>query len=194
MESDDDDVSSVKSTEEKTSVTESVWSVYNIDNGPRVKYEPDKMWFDYQALFDKTKSAILEQNLNVEVKHTDFEENKLARQAVFGRDKYYSSSLKGIMDGELNSLYSALSNIGEYLDIDCYKIGYSERKTLSQEDFKLVDSNYRYFLGINVSLCDYSRHVMEEYRNLTGCYLPKSVTTKNIFKINFKEVIDAYEP
>lgn len=184
---DSDDSRSINSTEGKTSFIGSVWSVNNMDNGPRVEYEPDKMWFDYQALFDKTKSVVLEQNMNIEVKHTNFKENELARHAVFGRDIWYSASLDGIINGELESLYTAMIHCKEY------SFGYKEEyETLSQEYSDLVDLNYRYFLGICVSLCDYSSSVMQAYRDLTYCYLPKSVTTKNIYKINFKEVIDAY--
>ena len=33
-----------------------------INENKEVKYDPDKMWFDYQALFDNTKNTMLEKS------------------------------------------------------------------------------------------------------------------------------------
>ena len=54
-------------------------------------YDPEKMWFDYQALFDKTRNRILGLNDNIKVKHTDFKENYLARLVIFIRSKTFLS-------------------------------------------------------------------------------------------------------
>jgi len=63
MEGSDDNCKSINSTEHQTSEssslnlskTESASSFMN--NYPmRIEYDPESMWFDYQALFDQTKN------------------------------------------------------------------------------------------------------------------------------------------
>ena len=55
-----------------------------VDNCTRkVKYNPDIMWFDYQALFDKTRNKVFGKTDNIEVKHVDFTKNTIARNGVF---------------------------------------------------------------------------------------------------------------
>ena len=49
----------------------------------KIKYNPSKMWFDYQALFDKTKNKVFGKTGNIEVKHVDFTKNTIARNGVF---------------------------------------------------------------------------------------------------------------
>ena len=55
-----------------------------VDNCTRkVKYNPDIMWFNYQALFDKTRNKVFGKTDNIEVKHVDFTKNTIARNGVF---------------------------------------------------------------------------------------------------------------
>ena len=42
----------------------------------------NKMWFDYEALFKKTKSFVLKQDNNIEVDHTDFDKDIVARDCL----------------------------------------------------------------------------------------------------------------
>ena len=42
------------------------------------------MWFDYEALFNKTKSFILNQNNNIEVEHSNFEFHLLDSHCLSG--------------------------------------------------------------------------------------------------------------
>ena len=59
-----------------------------VDNCTRkVQYNPEKMWFDYQALFDKTRNKILGKTDNIKVKYTDFDKNIIAKQAIFDNDE-----------------------------------------------------------------------------------------------------------
>ena len=55
---------------------------------PTVEYVSMDMWFDYQALFDKTKSVKLKQPCNIEVKHKIFAFDELARKSLFGNNDY----------------------------------------------------------------------------------------------------------
>ena len=75
-----------------------------VDNCTRqVYYNPEKMWFDYQALFDKTKNKVLGKIDNIKVKHTDFDKNVIAREAMFYNDKVDINLLNEVSDGDLNS-------------------------------------------------------------------------------------------
>ena len=53
----------------------------------KLKYYLEKMWFDYQALFDKARNKILSKEDNIQVRHVDFNENIYARNGVFSGDK-----------------------------------------------------------------------------------------------------------
>ncbi len=93
MEGSDDNCKSINSTEHQTSEssslnlskTESASSFMN--NYPmRIEYDPEIMWFDYQALFDQTKNWVLHNDPifkikefeTIPVQHTDFEKKTLA--------------------------------------------------------------------------------------------------------------------
>ena len=46
-----------------------------------------KMWFDYEALFKKTKSFVLKQDNNIEVDHTDFYKDFVSRDCLSDGEK-----------------------------------------------------------------------------------------------------------
>ena len=74
-----------------------------VDNCTRqVYYNSEKMWFNYQALFDKTKNKVLGKIDNIKVKHTDFDKNVIAREAMFYNDKVDINLLNEVSDGDLN--------------------------------------------------------------------------------------------
>ena len=75
-----------------------------VDNCTRqLNYNPEKMWFDYQALFDKTRNKILGKSDNIKVRHIDFDKNDKARKAVFGSEEVDVNFLNRILDGDLGS-------------------------------------------------------------------------------------------
>ena len=105
MEGSDDDCKSINSTEHQTSEssslnlsrTESASNVMN-HHPIRIEYEPESMWFDYQALFDQTKIWVLHNDPifkikefeTIPVQHIDFEKNTLAKEVLFG-DKVHNT-------------------------------------------------------------------------------------------------------
>ena len=161
----------------------------NIDNN-MVEYEPDKMWFDYQALFEKTKNVVLERPISLNVKHTNFEKNKIAKHSLFNTDVNYQASLVGIINGEFDSFTTALCNCSKYVNKEIFA---EESKSLSKKSIGIIKLNYRYILAISVCLGDFTSYLIGEYKSFTDDYLPDSVTTKSVHKICFKEVIDAYD-
>ena len=88
-----DDCKSINITEHKKSGRSTLniirtWRTSS--NDPvRVEYNPDYMWFDYQALFDQTKIWVLHHELKIKefvkvlVQHTDFEKNDLVKKILF---------------------------------------------------------------------------------------------------------------
>ena len=90
-------------TEDKTSGSSSLnisrtESTSSISNPMRIEYEPENMWFYYQALFDQIKNWVLHYDFKVKefktipVQHTDFEKNTLAKKALFG-DKIIDNTM-----------------------------------------------------------------------------------------------------
>ena len=60
------------------------------------------MWFDYQALFDKTRNKILGKTDNIKVKHVDFSENTNSRKEVFSDNEIDTNMSHKALDGDLN--------------------------------------------------------------------------------------------
>ena len=154
-----------------------------------VEYEPDKMWFDYQALFEKTKNVVSGKPISLNVKHTNFDKNKIAKHSLFNTDVSYQASLAGIINGDFDSFITALCNCSKYVNKEIFE---EESKSLSKKSLVIINLNYRYILAISVCLGDFTDYLIEEYKSFTDGYLPDSVTTKSVHKICFKEVIDAY--
>ena len=90
-----------------------IWNVCSIDNGPRVEYDHTKMWFDYQALFDKTKSVVLGQICDIEVKHTHFYEYHLDKLIL-------NKILSGDIDAQCNLVNEMKKYINDKIFLDKY--------------------------------------------------------------------------
>ena len=128
----------------------------NMDNNKekKVPYDPNIMWFDYQALFDKTKSIVLEENTNIKVEHTDFETNTLAR-TVLGIENKNCLVIVDTLSGVDAAQMSLLSKMCKYLDNnymsnvnnDCN----TATKQYSGKNFYIVHFNYICLLAIIAS-------------------------------------------
>ena len=176
MDSDD-----INSTEKQTSVSGSILSVNNMNDGSRVEYEPDKMWFDYQALFDKTKSVVLEQNIDIEVKHTAFHHDDLARNAT-GIKNNNSYVLKEVLLGNIDKQCEVLKNMNHYYENGSYGDVFY--------DYSIYKSNYFSLLGIVSSLCN----LQDTYNVRKQCieyigYLPDALSERNVAKIKYCDIM-----
>ncbi len=128
----------------------------NMDNNKekKVPYDPNIMWFDYQALYDKTKSIVLEENTNIKVEHTDFETNTLAR-TVLGIENKNCLVIVDTLSGVDAAQMSLLSKMCKYLDNnymsnvnnDCN----TATKQYSGKNFYIVHYNYICLLAIIAS-------------------------------------------
>ena len=153
-----------------SSYQSTTWNVSNMDNGPIVEYDPTKMWFDYQALFDKTKSIVLGQPCDIGVKHTNFYEYPLDKVRL-------SQILSGDIDAQCNLVNEMKKYINDRIFLNEY---------LSSE----IVSNYIYLMCIAVSLCDLNdeygiRHDCEEKIG----YLPKELSWRDVNKICYYDAV-----
>ena len=149
----------------------------------KVKYNPSKMWFDYQALFDKTRDKILGKPNNIEVKHVDFDKDLVATQAVFNDKEVWEGLLNAALDGDLKSQDKILDNINIFYN-------------LNEDDIAYI--NYLFFITIQIALGDFSTtHYNEYYEEAYDDYIPTyfsmtSLKTKNnevIKKMNFYAIV-----
>ena len=62
----------------------------------------NKMWFDYEALFKKTKSFVLKQDINIEVDHTDFDNDIVARDCLSDGKENYAYYINNILNGDIS--------------------------------------------------------------------------------------------
>ena len=98
------------------------------------------MWFDYQALFDQTKNWVLHYDFKikefetVQVQHTDFEQNILARKALLG-EKIDDTLINDVCSGFVPTIGKVLVNLFEY--IICFIL--IQRTTI---DYQLILGSY----------------------------------------------------
>ncbi|MBR1944460.1 MAG: hypothetical protein IJ848_03220 [Alphaproteobacteria bacterium] len=119
----------------------------------RVEYNPDEMWFDYQALFDKTKNKILGKKDNIIVRHVNFDKNTIAKDALFSTHKLVDYKLlNNAINGNIDAQHFMLENILDYLRFEHCNDENSE-----------VICNYKYLLSILVTFGNYSSLLKGEY-------------------------------
>ena len=150
----------------------STWNASNMNKGSRVEYDPTKMWFDYQALFDKTKSVVIGKPCNIGVKYTNFYEDEYPLDKV---------RLNQILSGDIDAQCNLVNEMKKYIN---------DRIFLSEYLSSGIVSNYIYLMCIAVSLCDLNdeygiRHYCEEKIG----YLPKELSWRDVNKICFYDAV-----
>ena len=86
-----------------------------VDNCTRkVKYNPEKMWIDYQALFDKTRNKVLSKTDDIKVRYVNLEENRVARSGLFYNNKMDMNMFLKALDGDLDTQLIIINNIWNY--------------------------------------------------------------------------------
>ena len=149
----------------------------------KVEYNPDEMWFDYQALFNKTKSVVLEQDCDIEVKHTNFESDKFARDATSIKNNN-SELLNDIISGNAEKQCELLEIMDYYYQNDPVIDVYFS--------YEIFSKNYLFLLGIAASFCnldDYYETVREKIIEYIG-YWPDILKPRNVRKTNYYEVME----
>ena len=154
-----------------------------VDNCTKqLNYNPEIMWFDYQALFDKTRNKILGKSDNITVKHTDFEKNAKARKGVFDSEEVDTNFLNRILDGDLGGQAYVTNNL----------------YYLSRENDDDMFTNFCFFLTIKIALgtceeCDWNDYSESSWDDFVPTYFKKSsLQNKNnelIEKMNFYAIV-----
>ena len=191
MEGSDDDCNSINSTEHQTSGssslnisrTESTNSVMN-SHQMRIEYNPENMWFDYQALFDKTRNRILGLNDDIKVRHTDFKANQLARLVVFSNydDNLIKDYLSEIINGDTTGYLTIVSNFQRAIALR-YD---GESLVIVENNLPTIYLNYFYFVGIVSSLGSrviFDRQYLMNYFGLTDGVIQSIRTTTSYNEI-----------
>ena len=99
-----------------------------------------KMWFNYEALFKKTKSFVLKEENNIEIDHTDFDKDLLARECLSNGKGDYTYYVNNILNGDINVQFQALNNMAVYakllfaIGMECF---------YCRKDCETVPLNYR---------------------------------------------------
>jgi len=137
-----------------------------MNNHPmRIEYDPESMWFDYQALFDQTKNWVLHYDSpifkkleTILVQHTDFEENTLAKKA-FG-DKINNTLINAACNGFYPAISSILAESAEYLA--------KHGSECSQDDYLLLIYNFKLLLAICIQFSYDDSEYRKEYLRFAG--------------------------
>ena len=130
------------------------------DAEKKVEYQPDKMWFDYQCLFDKTKNVILEQDDEIKVK-INVDKNELAKKILSFEDNDF------IIGEALDGKIWAQSEIMDYIDTYAEQ-NYSGNEKVPNE----IEYNYRYLLGIVASLAQIGEEIAKKRYLALVNYIP----------------------
>ena len=154
----------------------------NNDNTKKiVEYKSDIMWFDYQALFDKTKSVVLEEDINISVAHTNFETNTLAK-VVLGINSNYDELITHTIGGSIKAQCELFDKIGIYM---------RDHFIRDKNRYYIINYNYLNMMSIIAVLNDLDNtHAREMYRSRMRCdNIKKDFYMRNINKINFYNII-----
>ena len=150
-----------------------------------IEYDKNIMWFDYQALFDKTKAVILGKKYNLEIKHTLFEIDTLARMTFFGYD-FNQYLLESVLNGNLNSQIKLIKN-AILASHKLFVKGCCE--FFDGEECKKVPINYRYLVSIVASLSDIDNDIIRQYIIINKNIVPEFINNKEVLPSSFHEVM-----
>ncbi len=157
------------------------------DGNHKVIYDEDIMWFDYQALFDKTMSRILNGTNNNKVQCTDFDNNELARNVMLLDGKCDTSLIDNVLSGNVESQYKIMQNCANYLFGE-YRI--RNGINIDEEQEHIIALNYRYLVGILTLLAgDKFNDIKREYIHLAGGSNPDFLNNANIKNVNLYDAM-----
>lgn len=144
-----------------------------LNTSPRIEYDEDEMWFDYQALFDKVKCSILEVDNDIEVEHIDFSECDDYRNILFNEN--YEKQLSEILKGDMDAIQTVTYN---FLMKEPWK---------HDEQLELI-LNYKYLIGI-IAPFDQESFAYSEYTGYCFGEIPIDRKERNLFRINYSNIM-----
>ena len=157
-------------------------NINTINEEKKVIYEPDKMWFDYQSLFDKTRNVILEKDDEIKVEN-NVDKNELAKKVLSFEDNYF------IIGKALDGKTWAQSRI-----MDCFEKyaeqNYSRNEEVTNDkNYKEIEYNYRHLLGIVASLAQIGNEIAKKRYFALLKYIPIDFYYCDILNINYFNIM-----
>ena len=150
-----------------------------------------KKWFDYEALFKKTKSFVLKEENNIEIDHTDFDKDLLARDCLSNGNKNdYTYYANNILNGDINVQFQAVNNMAKYAKL-LFAIGMS--RFYSEKDCATVPLNFKLLCANIVAFNkflpeDDKKAIIEQYLAHTNGITPDFIKSE-IIPESFSDVI-----
>ena len=151
-----------------------------------VPYDEDKMWFDYQALFNKTKNVVLGKQDDTKVAHIGFDKSNLAHNVISSEKK--DEAIDAMLNGEFWAQRKIINIFGHYISCN-----YPEEKIIygkeSCRNYCILDYNYRYLLGIASSLTELGNMIFMEQYSILSDGIPIDFDSNNILNMNFHDIM-----
>ena len=156
--------------------------VNTINEEKKVIYEPDKMWFDYQSLFDKTRNAILEQDDEIKVKN-NVDKNELAKKVLSFEDNDFI--IGEALDGKTWAQSELMDCIEKYVEQN-----YSRNEEVpNDKQYIEIEYNYRHLLGIVASLAQIGDEIAKKRYLALVKYIPADFHYCDISDINYFNIM-----
>ena len=157
-------------------------NIINENITKEVKYDPDKMWFDYQKLFNKTRNVILGRDDTTKVE-CNINKNEFVKEVLSCEDSDFI--IKQATDGETWAQDEIMDCIENYVESGSLK----KESVLGNKLYNEINYNYRYLLGIVASLERIGNEVAKKRYLALVKYIPVDFYFDDISDISFFNIM-----
>ena len=151
--------------------------------GKKVDYKPDRMWFDYQALFDKTRNNILEIEDEIEVEN-NASKNELAKKIMSFENSDFI--VEQALLGETWAQDEIMNHIESYVSNNYPR----NESALLDKNYCEIDYNYKHLLGIVASLSQIGNEIAKKRYFAIVKYIPVDFYIYDIMDLSFSNIMD----
>ncbi|MBR1944292.1 MAG: hypothetical protein IJ848_02350 [Alphaproteobacteria bacterium] len=158
----------------------------SVKNCPKILYNPHIMWFDYQALFEKTKNIVSGKKDNREVKCDGFYNSELAKQIVLDNNYNSDALINNVLSGNIVSQYFVFTKCIDWLGENLQ----NGNNIVNDYGTRIVKLNCKFLVGILAALYEHRESIISEYERMIGdSMLKKMCHIENWRGINFCNII-----
>ena len=162
-----------------------------------IEYNPDIMWFDYQALYENRRNFVIKNFLGKStykfednIKHPDFNNNSLAKESIMNGN-LDNNTINNALIGEYVALTEIIENLKKSINKYKNDINYQTNKN-NINNYYVLQYNYRCLLAIIVQFAGLrEKTYRKEYCNLAK-YITKEFYMQNeddIYKVQFHNIV-----